>query len=161
MNLGNGEILFTTLYDTRYVRTMKSITLQGLRIFGKSADDDARIMNDVTNAKAFSVLKREYYPRLVTFTNTAEPKSLVEVSPESLNTRFGPGNTLNKITFQVVDQSTPLTTAVTDQFPELARERGLLPLRRLSCVFYASSTNKQSITSNDMMSPFGPERTFG
>lgn len=134
VDLGNGEVLFTTLHDAKYSypRMITSVALEALRIFELRKPlpigSDAIIMNDLVKAKSLNVLKREHYPMLATFTNTAEPKSLVEVSPDNLNARFGPGYTLSKITFQVVDQSTPLTTALTARFPALAKERGLLTL---------------------------------
>ncbi|WP_315835822.1 hypothetical protein [Bradyrhizobium prioriisuperbiae] len=132
VDLGNGEVLFTTLHDASYSypRMMTSVALQALRIFelrrSLPSGSDAKIMGDLVKAKPFSVLQRKHYPMLATFTNTAEPKSLVEVSPDNLNARFGSGYTLSKITFQVVDQGTPLTTALAARFPALARERGLL-----------------------------------
>ena len=60
----------------------------------------------------------------------ANPKSLAEVSPDNLAARLGPGTTFGKITLEVVDPGTPLTTAVTARFPALAAERGLLTLPR-------------------------------
>jgi hypothetical protein len=134
VDLGNGEVLFTTLRDAQYShqRMMPSIALQALRIFELRkplpSHSDAKIMYDLVKAKPFNVLQRANYPRLATFTDMAQPKSLVEVSPDNLSARFGSGYTLNRITFQVVDHSTPLTTALTARFPALAKERGLLTL---------------------------------
>jgi len=133
VDLGNGQVLFATLRDARssYPHEITSVALQGLRVFElrkRVPDDDAKILRDLANTKPFTVLNPEYYPMLATFTDMAEPKSLVEVSPVNLAAHFGPGTTLDRITFQVVDRSTPLTTAVTSRFPALARERGLLTL---------------------------------
>jgi hypothetical protein len=132
VDLGNGEVLFTTLHDARYNynHEITSVALQGFRILERRRSlpggSDMGILNDLVRTKSLNVLKREHYPMLATFTDTAEPKSLVEVSPDNLAARFGPGTTLDRIALQVVDQSTPLTTAVTSRFPALAKERGLL-----------------------------------
>lgn len=134
VDLDNGEVLFTTLHDAAYSypRMSTSVALYALRIFDLRrplpTGSDAKIMTDLIKARAFNILTREHYPMLATFTNTAEPKSLVEVSPDKLNARFGSGYALNQITIQVVDRSTPLTTALTARFPALAGERGLLVL---------------------------------
>ena len=133
VDLGNGAVLFTTLHDRQYSdrHEITSVALQGLRVFElrkRFPDDDAKILRELANTKPFTVLKPEYYPMLATFTDMAEPKSVVEVSPVNLAARFGPGTTLDRITFQIVDPGTPLTTSVTTRFPALVRQRGLLTL---------------------------------
>lgn len=131
VDLGNGQILFATLRDGRYQREITSLSLQGLGVFElrkRFPDSDTRILNELIKTKPLNVLKREHYPMLAIFTDMAEPKSLVEVSPDNLAARFGPGTTLDRITFQAVDRSMPLTTAVTSRFPALTRQRGLLTL---------------------------------
>ncbi|MBR0712957.1 hypothetical protein [Bradyrhizobium liaoningense] len=134
VDLGNGAVLFATLRDVRYSydREINTIAFRALHIDElrrkRPNAGDASILDDLARAKPLNVLDRKYYPVLATFTEMANPKSLVEVSPDNLAARFGQGTTLSKITFQVVDPSTPLTTAVTARFPALAAERGLLTL---------------------------------
>jgi hypothetical protein len=133
VDLGNGAVLFTTLHDRQYSyqHEITSVALKGLHVFElrkRFPDSDTRILNELIKTKPLNVLKREHYPMLAIFTDMTEPKSLVEVSPDNLAARFGPGVTLDRITFQAVDRTTPLTTAVTGRFPALAKQRGLLTL---------------------------------
>lgn len=52
--------------------------------------------------KPFAVLKREDYPMLVTFDDINDPKTVREVD----------AGTVERVTFQVVDRDTPLTTGI-------------------------------------------------
>jgi hypothetical protein len=134
VDLGEGRFLFATLHDTKYSyeRDVASI---GRRVLDyrelqppMSRDDNAAIMSEAAKAMPFAVLRPADYPMLATFTDTNDPKSLVEAPADNLAARFGPGYRLSRITYQVVDKRTPLTTTLTARFPALVKQRGLLVL---------------------------------
>lgn len=83
----------------------------------------SRTMYVVPRKHEFQASNREY-PRFVTFADMANPKSIAAVDPDDLANTFGGGVMLDKITFQVVDDS--VTAKIDGKLPwlkDLRRDR--------------------------------------
>jgi hypothetical protein len=78
--------------------------------------------------------QRQDYPRLVTFTNIRDPKSVQAVDPDNLASSFGPGVTLKRITLQITDD--PVTKGIEKRlgwFRAIAKSGGsLIPMEKAS-----------------------------
>jgi hypothetical protein len=57
-----------------------------------------------------AVIMTSNYPMLVTFADLSDPKTVDQVSPDNLASRFGAGVTLKRITVQVTDE--PVTAGI-------------------------------------------------
>ena len=51
-----------------------------------------------------AILKRKYYPPLVTFADVSDPKTVKEVDPDNLAATFGPGFALKDIQVEMTDE---------------------------------------------------------
>lgn len=60
-------------------------------------------------------LQRDNQPRLVTFRDISDPKTVEPVDPDDLNKSFGPGYSLHRITVQITDE--PVTFTIEQQLP--------------------------------------------
>ena len=74
---------------------------------------------DANRQKPFGVLKRDYPPMLVTFSDPNKPDSVERVDPENFAAQFGAGYSLRRMTMQVVDQNEPLTEGIDQVLPWL------------------------------------------
>ena len=77
---------------------------------------------ELSNAEAYqkledfagsSVLARESYPRLVTFTDIADPETVRRVDPDDLAASFGPGYRLKSMTLEITDE--PVTKGAVER----------------------------------------------
>ena len=55
---------------------------------------------------------RKYWPRLVTFSDIADPTSVMQVDPDDLSAVFGAGYALRAVTLEITDA--PVTTGMVD-----------------------------------------------
>jgi hypothetical protein len=116
VDLGGGRFLFALLSGPDWQRNVTEMVSKVLSYpelkLGRPDDGLRQRMKKANETKPFATLGRGDYPILVTFTDVNEPKSVIEVSPDDLAASFGAGYALEKITFQVVDQQTPLTGGI-------------------------------------------------
>jgi hypothetical protein len=116
VDLGDGRLLFALLCGPDWQRDIFGIVSAVLSYpelkLGGPDDGLMQRMKRANETKPSAKLGRGQYPILVTFTDINEPKSVIEVASNDLAASFGAGYELAEITFQVVDQQTPLTTGI-------------------------------------------------
>jgi hypothetical protein len=116
VDLGGSRFLFALLCGPDWQRDVFGIVAAVLSYselkLGRPDDGLMQRMKKANEVKPSATLGRGQYPMLVTFTDVNEPKSVIEVAPNDLAATFGAGYALEEITFQVVDQQTPLTTGI-------------------------------------------------
>lgn len=116
VDLGGGRFLFALLCGPDWQRDVFGIVSAVLSYselkLGRPDDSLMQRMKKANETKPSAKLGRGQYPILVTFTDVNEPKSVIEVARNDLAASFGAGYALEEITFQVVDQQTPLTTGI-------------------------------------------------
>ena len=128
VDLGSGRFLFAVLADPLWRRNVfeivsKVLSYPELKLVRPDEGTMDR-MKKAAETKPSAILRREHYPMLVTFADVNDPSSVKEVSPDNLAASFGAGYALEKITFQAVDEKTPLTTGFKERFPAIANHRG-------------------------------------
>lgn len=82
----------------------------------------------------FAVVKPADYPMMATFDDVRQVATVKEVDLDDSTSSIGAGYRFRRLTVQVVDADTPLTTGFEQQFPEIAGQD--LPFRqtgRLCC----------------------------
>lgn len=84
-------------------------------------EEQAALWSELLRTEAVVTLNIEDYPRLVTFADDSDPKSVEAVSPGRLDQVFGPGYRLERITLRPTDA--PLTTAIRRRLPWLRPDR--------------------------------------
>ncbi|WP_143278686.1 hypothetical protein [Bradyrhizobium sp. Y36] len=133
VDLGGGRFLFAVLADPLYRRDLFSIVSKVLAYpelrLGPSDEGTMERMKRAAETRSFAVLLRQNYPMLVTFADVNNPSSIAEVSPDNLAGSFGAGYSLKRITFEAVDEKTPLTTGFQERFPAIANHRGVFRTR--------------------------------
>ncbi|MFT4025920.1 MAG: hypothetical protein QM676_03845 [Novosphingobium sp.] len=82
---------------------------------GATPEDRRANLNALRSVAGRAELQRANYPMLVTFRDLSDPTTVETVNPADLNTSFGPGYVLHRITVQMTDE--PVTTAIERWLP--------------------------------------------
>jgi hypothetical protein len=103
VDLGNGRFVFALI---REMYSMAFTILKHYKDLQPPLDkSDGLLYSAAYAAMPFATIKREDYPMLVTFDDINDPKTVREISSSSVR----------RITFQVVDPDTPLTTGIEER----------------------------------------------
>lgn len=126
----NGRRIFVLLSNPLGTMPLRQVLSNVLRYpeLKLSADDGLIGLFDQANdALVFAVVKPADYPMMVTFDDVRKGTTVKEVDPDNLTPSIGPGYRFRRLTVQVVDADTPLTTGFEQRFPEIAGQS--LPFR--------------------------------
>ena len=107
VDLGNGRYVFALLDNQFGTKPMYQIALDVLRYpeLQPRLNTEKHLFVQAKHSNPTGVVRREDYPMLVTFDDINDPKTVREVDPGSVQ----------RITFQVVDQDEPLTVGLEEK----------------------------------------------
>lgn len=125
IDLPGGHTLFALLKTSAHFDDMMGLSMNTLHPDFRGARYDV-----VGTAKALkngqypgpAEVAPADYPMLVTFTDIADPTSVVRVDPGDLAASFGEGVRLRRITVEVTDD--PVTTGIEKRLAEMGIEEG-------------------------------------
>jgi len=119
VDLGGSKTMFALLTRPGYPEGAESYAFDAF-LSDRSIHDNAAMVDILKAQSGVAALPRQHrssdggrpdnspptaYPMLVTFKNLANPKSVVAVDPDHLDSTFGPGNRLKRITVQMTEDS--------------------------------------------------------
>ena len=109
VDLGSGKYLFALL-DNKHVPKGAYDD-----VLGQHYSSSRVKLRNIKRLKDAFPIPSEAYPRLVTFDDINDPKTVREVDPFDLPTIFGEGYALQKMTLQMTEE--PVTEEIIEDFP--------------------------------------------
>lgn len=127
-----GKFVFMKFHDEFYRHEIKDTVFDGLRLRARYRSEanggDGAIFRELSRIKSQADVTPSEYPAFATFAEVTNPQSQTEILSEAFRAKLGADYSIDKVTIQVVANDEPLTTALTERFPALAGERGMLSL---------------------------------
>jgi hypothetical protein len=102
-----GEASFVEVAPGRYLFALldSEDAALAIAIFSDLPNEDARVVTKrLQTLKETRAVPQDKYPRLVTFTDVSDPKSVKLVDPSNLAAAFGPGFALKSVKLEVTDE---------------------------------------------------------
>lgn len=117
VDLGNGKYLFALLAEggpswSAYLAE-STFSKQVIGRNPSSEEDQIAFYSALEKLRATQSVPRKYHPLLVTFSNLADPQSVMEVKPEDAAEALGPGFLLSSILLEITDEE--VTTGQVDR----------------------------------------------
>jgi hypothetical protein len=125
VHLPHGQVLFALLRTPESSQGTDGLPLAAIPA-PRSGDVDA-IIDQVSFIKmrgSSGVVPRHSYPMFVTFSDLHDPKTIQLVDPDDMESTFGPGVKLTRITVEITDA--PITTGLKCDLEWLASQKGQL-----------------------------------
>lgn len=127
-----GRAVFTLFHERDYRHNLSDAVLRTLPERGlpdkDASENQAGLFRRLARSSPTLVVEPQWYPAFATFPDPQKPATRDEIDAGKMGAGSFGGLAISRITIQPVSSREPLSTALSERFPALARERGLLAL---------------------------------